>query len=157
MWVSAVTQNTEADSFIRNFSETIESKLSTQLFQKISYFCGNPFASRINHQNDRHISWKPDPETIAIDVFSIKQNTEFYYIFPPFSLLGKMTAKICSGITNAIVVILKWSSQQWYPSLSKKPDEKHDRSTISKKFSINPGSTKRLYTTSKASPASLPD
>ena len=40
MWVSAAqirgTQNTEADNFSRSFSETIEWKLSTHLFQKIS-------------------------------------------------------------------------------------------------------------------------
>ena len=79
-------QNTEADSFSRNFSETIEWKLSTHLFQKISSMFGNPtldlFASRINYQIDRYISWKPDPKALAIDAFSIKWNTEFYYILP---------------------------------------------------------------------------
>ena len=47
------TQNTEADSFSRNFSEAIEWKLCFPLFQKISSMFGNPtldlFASRINH------------------------------------------------------------------------------------------------------------
>ena len=70
MWISAEhipeTQNTEADSFSRNFNEAIEWKLSTHLFQKISSMFGNPrldlFASRINHQIDRYISWKPDPK-----------------------------------------------------------------------------------------------
>ena len=58
---------------------------------------GNPtldlFASRINYQIDRYISWKPVPKALAIDAFSIKCNTEFYHIFPTFSLLGKVTAK----------------------------------------------------------------
>ena len=57
MWVSAAhipgTQNTEADSFSRNFNETIEWKLNTHLFQKVSNIFGNPtldlFASRINY------------------------------------------------------------------------------------------------------------
>ena len=102
MWISAAhipgTQNTEADSFSRNFNETIEWKLNIHLFQKISSMFGNPtldlFDSRINHQVDRYISWKPDPKALAIDIFSIKWNTEFCYIFPPFSLLGKLTTKI---------------------------------------------------------------
>ena len=75
-----------ADSFSRNFSETIEWKLSTYLFQKISRMFGNPkvdlFASRINYQIHKYISWKPHPKALAIDAFSIKWNTEFPYIFP---------------------------------------------------------------------------
>ena len=115
MWISAAhiprMLNTEADSFSRNFSEAIEWKLSTHLFQQISSVFGNPtldlFASRINHQIDRYISWKPESKALAIDAFSIKWNTEFYYIFPPFSLLGEMTAKIYRDKTKAIVVIPK--------------------------------------------------
>ena len=87
-----VTQNNEAGSYFRNFNEAIEWILSTQLFQKISNIFGNPtldfFASQINYQIDKYISWKTDPKTIAIDAFSIKWNTEFYYIFSSFSLLG---------------------------------------------------------------------
>ena len=63
MWGSSADipgiQNTEADSFSRNFNEAIEWKLSTHLFQKISSMFGNPtldfFASRINYQIDRYI------------------------------------------------------------------------------------------------------
>ena len=73
------------NSFSRIFNETIEWKLSTHLFQKISCMFWNPtldlFASRINYQIGRYISWEPDPKAIAIDAFSIKWNTEFYYIF----------------------------------------------------------------------------
>ena len=101
MWVSAAnisgTQNTEADSFSRNLNETIEWKLNTHLFKKISSMFGNPtldhFVSRVNHQIDRYVSWKPDPKTLATDAFLIKWNTEFYYVFPPFSFLKKVTAK----------------------------------------------------------------
>ena len=85
---------------------------------------GNPtidlFASRINYQIDRYISWKPDLKALAIDVFSIKWNTEFYCIFPPFSLLGRVTAKIYRDKTKAMVVIPKLSTQNWYPSLLRK-------------------------------------
>ena len=113
MWVLGThipgTQNAEADSFSRNFNETIEWRLSTHLFQNISSMFGNPtldlLASRINYQIDRYISWKPDLKALAIDAFSIKWNVEFYYIFPPFSLLGQVTAKIYTDKTKAILVI----------------------------------------------------
>ena len=52
------------------------------------------FVSRINYQIDRHISWKRDLKSLTIHAFSIKSNTEFHYILPRFSLLGKVTAKI---------------------------------------------------------------
>ena len=137
MWASAAhipgTQITEAVNFSRNFNEAIEWKLSTHLLQKISSMFGNSaldlFASHINYQIDRYISWKPDPKALAIDAFSIKWSTEFYYIFiifyfiiiSPFSLLGKVTAKIYRDKTKAIVVIWpKWSTQHWYPSLLRK-------------------------------------
>ena len=91
------TQNTKANSFSRNFNETIEQKLSTHLFLKISSMFGNPtldlFASCINYQIHMYLSWKPGPKALATDAFSIKWNTGFYYIFLPFSMLGKVTAK----------------------------------------------------------------
>ena len=90
-------------------------------FKKISSIFGNSaldvFASRINYQIDRYISWKPDPKILATDAFSIKWNIERYYIFPAFSLLGKVTAKICRDKTKAMVVIPKWPTKHWYPSL----------------------------------------
>ena len=124
IWISVAhipgTQNTEADIFSRSFNEAIEWKLSTHLFQKILSMFGNPtldlFASRINHQIDRYISWKPDLKAPTIDAFSIKWNTAFYYIFPPFSLLRKVTAKICRDKTKVIVVIRKWPTQYCTPA-----------------------------------------
>ena len=87
--------------------------------------------------------------------FSVKWNTEFYYIFPPFSLLEKVTAKIYRDKTKAIVVIPNWPTQHWYSSLLS--NKKHDYNTISKKFGTAPGFTKSSPATSKASPTSTPD
>ena len=85
---------------------------------------GNPtldlLASSINHQIDRCIFWKPDLKALAIHPFSIKWNTEFYYIFPPFSFLGKVTAKIYKDKTKAIAVVPKRPKQHWYPKLLRK-------------------------------------
>ena len=75
--------------FFRNFSDVTEWKLNTHLFQKISNMFGNRtldfFPSNTNHQIDRYISWKPEPKTLVTGAFSIKWNTEFYYIFPPLA------------------------------------------------------------------------
>ena len=126
-----------------------------------SYECGlhhkicryDLFASRINYQIDRYIFWKPDPKVLAIDAFSIKWNTEFYYIFPPFSLLKKVTTKIYRDKMKAIVVIRKWPTQHWSPKLLRRAT----RSMTITPSATTPGSTKSSPTTSKASPASTPD
>ena len=128
VWVSAAhipgTQNIEAESFSRNINKTIKWKLSTHLFQNLSRISGKPtidlFASHINHQIDKYISWKPDPKALASDDFSIKRNSEFCYYFPPFSLLGKVAAKIYRDKTKAVVIIPKWPTQHWYHSLLRK-------------------------------------
>ena len=128
MWVSAAyipeTQNAEVDSFSKNVNETIKWKLSTHLCQKISSLFGKRildlFVSHINYQIDRYISWKTYRKVLEIDMFSIKWNTECYYIFPPFSLLGKVIAKKYGNKTRATVVIPKYSTKHWYPSLLRK-------------------------------------
>ena len=103
-----------------------------------------------------YISWKPDPKALAIGAFSIKWNTEFYYIFPPFSLLGKVAAKTYRDKIKAIVVIPKWSAQHWYPKLLRKAT-KSMTITPSAKNPQTPGSTKSSPTTPKALPTSTPD
>ena len=110
--------------FSRNFNKTIKWKLSTHLFQNLSGISGKPtleiFASRINHQMDKYIPWKPDPKALASDAFSIKRNADFCYIFPPFSLLGKVTAKIYRDKTKAVVILPTRLTQHWYHSLWRK-------------------------------------
>ena len=117
---------------------------------------GNPkldlFASCINYQIERYISWEPVPKAVAIEVFSIQWNTECCYIFLPFSLLGKEAARIYRDKTKAIVVM-----PQRPPHPYEKSRKKHNYNTISKKFGTIPGSTKSLPITPKASPTSTPD
>ena len=93
------------------------------------------------------------PKALAIDAFSIKWKTEFYYIFPPFSLLGKAIVgqdeSHCSDPQMAHTTLV--------PQPLEKSDKKHGYNTISKKFGTTPGSTKSSPTASKASPANVPD
>ena len=92
----------------------------------------DPFAFRINHQIEKCISWKPDPGAIAIDTYSVKWSTEFYYIFPPFSLLGKGAAIIHLDNTNCMVVMPKWTPQHRYPNFIKKVKKHHFHTTITR-------------------------
>ena len=70
------------------------------------------FASRINKQLEKYVSWYPDPHAIANNAFTIKWNKHTYFIFPPFSII---ISKIKEDKTAGLLVVPDWSSQSWYP------------------------------------------
>ena len=98
IWLSAVhipgKDNNTADYMSRLLNENTEWRLAPFVFNKIvNLFKATPeidlFASALNHQVPKSISWNADQETFAIDAFSIK-----LYAFPPFSLIGASISKI---------------------------------------------------------------
>ena len=110
MLVSAAhVPGVEADNLSQSFSEVVEWKLSTYLFQNFSRIIGNPtlnlFVSDRNYQAESYISLKRDLTAIAIEGFSIKWHTDFCYIVTSLCLLGKAIAKIHRDKTKVIVVI----------------------------------------------------
>ena len=54
---------------------------------------------------------------MAINGFSLTWNNNCYYMFPPYSLLGRVSAKIHREKTNAVIVVPDWSTQYWYPQV----------------------------------------
>jgi hypothetical protein len=47
------------------------------------------FASQVNAQLSRFVSWKPDPDACLFNAFSVSWRSFTPYVFPSFSLLGK--------------------------------------------------------------------
>lgn len=88
----------EADFESRNFKDNVEWKLSSRIFHTITEIWGLPdvdmFASRLNIQVDRFVSWHLDPDCIAVDAFSLTWSDELIYAFPPFSLIGRLVQKL---------------------------------------------------------------
>ena len=131
VWVTAAfipgVENTEADKASRVFHNNTEWMLNTNVFQSIITKFGCPnidlFASMNNKQVEKFVSWKPDPHAIAIDAFTIPWVNDFYYIFPPFSLIGRTLAKITSERTKCIMVAPYWTTQPWFPALMKLASE----------------------------------
>ena len=85
--------NITADEKLRNVSDATEWQLNHSHFQKICTIFGTPdidlFASRLNRQVSKYVSWHPETEAHAIDAFSLKCSYNLCYIFPPFSMIGK--------------------------------------------------------------------
>ena len=126
IWISAChipgKSNVRADELSRKINDDIEWMLDTDIFQEICQILGKPeidlFASRINHQLPKYISFLPDSEAFAIDAFSHKWDM-FAYIFPPFNLIPRVLRKLQEDQTEkALVIVPKWQAAPWYPKLS---------------------------------------
>ena len=53
------------------------------------------FASRLNKQIECFVSWRPDPDAVAIDAFSLNSSDyKLIYAFVPFSLIGRTIQKV---------------------------------------------------------------
>ena len=77
----------------RLLNENTECRLAPFVFHEIvNLFKATPeidlFASALNHQVPKYISWNPDQEAFAIDAFSVSWANIKFYAFPPFSLIG---------------------------------------------------------------------
>ena len=115
IWLSAsyirAALNEEANDASRNFNEEIEWSLSQDKFTEICQSLGEPpidlFASRLNFNVEPFCSWKPDPEAIYIDSFSIEWNEFYGYAFPPFALILAVLQKIQMEGTTVLMVVPK--------------------------------------------------
>ena len=115
----AVKMNFEPDNLSRIFKNTSEWKLKESIFQKITYHFFLPeidlFASRINRQLAKYVSWFPDPEALQTDAFPFSWHNINPYIFPPFSQICRILQKIREEkVSKAILIAPLWTTQVWY-------------------------------------------
>ena len=96
--------------------------LNKSSFKKIVQRFGRPsidiFASRLNTQLDRYISWLPDPNAEAIDAFTLDWSNHAFYAFTPFCLVARCIQKIKSDEASGILVVPYWPTQAWFPCLN---------------------------------------
>lgn len=78
----------------------------------------NFFVTRFDTQLKQFVSWKTDPDAWFYNAFSRPWSDLVPYVFPPFSLISKVLAKIQKDrVQKAIVIAPLWSSSHWYPTL----------------------------------------
>lgn len=111
--------NKEADEESRQLKTETEWELHNRAFQKIILEFGRPeidlFASRANKKCKRFISWLRDPESYAVDAFTINWSVFYFYAFPPFSIILQCLHKIIEDRATGIFVVPYWTSQPWFP------------------------------------------
>ena len=125
IWLSAAhlpgSQNIQADRASRIFHDQTEWKLDQDIFHRITSQLIKPevdlFASRLNFQLDRYVSWKPDPGALAVDAFTLDWSSYVFYAFPPFSVLGRVVQKIQEDMAEGILLIPNWPTQPWFPKV----------------------------------------
>lgn len=113
------SDNREADEQSRMIGCETEFELNPEIFKKITSIFGKPdidlFASRTNKKCETFVSWRRDPESFAIDAFTLPWSNLNFYAFPPFSMLLKVLQKILDDKAEGIVVAPFWTTQPWYP------------------------------------------
>ena len=133
IWVFATyisfQENSETDAESRSLKSNTEFKLTERAFYKVISELGIPeidlFATRANAKCGGYVSWKIDPAFVASDAFTIPWSAEFFYAFPPFSLILRVLQKIKQEKATGIVIVPNWPAQPWFPTfqsmLSSKP------------------------------------
>lgn len=125
IWLQASYINTkdnkEADQASRIQNPDTEWELTQTGYNYILQQFGEPdidlFASRTNAKCQTYVSWKPDPDAITNDAFTIPWKNYFFYAFPPCAMILKCLHKIIADKAKGIIVFPMWPSQPWYPLL----------------------------------------
>ncbi|KAI8428150.1 hypothetical protein MSG28_002397 [Choristoneura fumiferana] len=106
--------NVEADKESRRTNPDTEWELSSSAFFRITKELGQPnidlFASRANAKCPRYISWRKDSDAIGIDAFTMNWSHDFFYAFPPFSVILKCLQKIIHDKATGILVFPEQTS-----------------------------------------------
>lgn len=125
IWIYAsyinTKDNVEADQESRKVNPDIEWQLSASQFRTVVTTFGEPtvdlFASRTNAKCKTYVSWRPDPDAMTVDAFTLNWKSMFFYAFPPFTMILKCLQKIVSDEAEGIFIFPHWPSQPWFPML----------------------------------------
>ena len=102
IWVTAYNvrgvKNTTADFrssiFYDNRELPLNERVVKSLFDQFGKLPIDLFASRLNNKCTKYASYKPDPDAYHVNAFSLCWLNLNSYIFPPFSIIGRVLAKL---------------------------------------------------------------
>lgn len=72
------------------------------------------FASRLNKQLPVFVSFRADPESVAVNAFTLDWQGKKFYAFPPFNCIAKVLQKVWKDKAFGILVVPDWPNQIWY-------------------------------------------
>ena len=92
------------------------------------------FATRDNTQLRKFVPWIPDPQSAAIDAFTVQWSDPLSYAFSPFSLIIRCVQRIKSHNEKILLATSVWRSRPWYPFLFPLPVSSPIQSTPTPTF-----------------------
>ena len=109
--------NTLADWESTVFQDSSDWKLNPQVFAALNQIWGpleiDLFTSRLTRQLPIFVSWKPDPEALGTDAFTLDWSRRKEYAFPPFSLKDRCLRKVqVEQVTELVIVTPVWPAQE---------------------------------------------
>ena len=154
IWISAThllgKYNIETDEESRKEDTQLEWKLSEHGFIKLcSALSFKPeidlFASRLNYQLKPFVSYRPDPETMAVNSFLMNWRDWKFYAFPPFSIVSKTLQKVYFDNAEGILIVPDWPNQPWFPLITQMQISKPFILPPSKDLLYLPNKTKEIH------------
>ena len=110
--------NVEADAESRIKRDLNDWKIHPAVIAPLIRHCTvDLFASRLTHQLKRYVSWRPDPNAIHIDAFTLNWSNLMAYAFPPFCLIPAVLHKVKREHATIVLVAPLWTAQPWWPLL----------------------------------------
>lgn len=109
-----------ADAPSRQLQEQLEWSLSRDFFQHLNRHWGphhvDLFASPLNHQLPRFMSWRPHPRALAHDALQHRWTTlGNLYMCPPWNLIPRILQKLREERLEATLITPFWPSAIWFP------------------------------------------
>ena len=101
--------------FYDNKEWSLNERVAKSLFDQFGKPEVDLFASPLNSKCSKYASYKPDPDAYHVNVFSLCCLNLNAYIFPPFSIVGRVRAKLAQDRVTALVIVPCWQTQSWFP------------------------------------------
>ena len=126
IWLSVAhvpgAHNVEADRESRRFHKETEWQLQPSVYQQVvahfKYTVNiDLMASRTNCKVPQFMSWRPEPNAIAVDAFAADWRSLNFWCFPPFSIILRTIGKIRQDQATELLVVPFWPTQPWFPVL----------------------------------------
>lgn len=121
IWLSATHipgAENDADYESRHYTDNVEWMLDRTVAENVMILWDKPeidmFASRMNKQLDRYVSWRADPEAEFVDAFAMSWENIYFYAFPPFSLISRLMTKLREDHSECILIAPIWLTQTWF-------------------------------------------
>ena len=113
--------NEKADEESRIMKDRSDWMLCPEIFRRIRSQFGpletDLFASRLTKQLPTYVSWRPDPQALETDAFSMNWKGLKAYANPPWNLISKVLGQVRQQEATLVLVAPVWKTQAWYPLL----------------------------------------